>query len=183
MLPFLAFLALSVFTSGASNIYDAIGRFYNWSEMPQDDTGVFFGFAGCTRKVLIYAIECMRNTFASGWYTSDFFTRSTQLKALAQQIANETGASAEGLYKWCSRVYSACTKDSDILGYMAGGDFSKIDYYKKVVSENVSEAAQQAAETVEYGINYESHAEKKFSAVLPVVGILGACYIVKKVLD
>lgn len=183
MLPFLAFLALSVLTSGASNIYDAIGRFYSWSEMPKDDTGVFFGFAGCTRNVLIYTLECMRNTFAAGWFTPDFFTRSTQLKALAQQIANETGASAEGLYKWCSRVYSACTKDADILGYMAGGEFSKIDYYKKVISENVSETAEQVAENIEYGIKYESPAEKKFSAVLPVVSILGVCYLVKKVLD
>lgn len=183
MLPFLAFLAISVLTSGASNIYDAIGRFYGWAQMPKDDTGVFFGFAGCTRKVLIYTLECMRNAFAAGWYTDNYFTRSTQLKALSQQIANETGADVDGVYKWCNWVYSACTKDTDILGYMAGGEFSKIDYYKKVVSENVSEAAQQVAETVDYGIKYESPAEKKFSAVLPVIGILGACYIVKKVLD
>lgn len=181
MLPILAFLAFNMLSSGASNIYNAIGRFYAWAQMPKGDDGVFFGYAGCTRKVLIYTIECMRNSFAAGWYTENFTTRSGLLKQLAKQVAQETGASEDGVYKWACWVYSACTKDSDILGYLAGGEFTTVDYVKKVVSETASDTAQSVAETVEYGVKYDTGTERTINKLLPVVGIAGACYIAYKI--
>lgn len=51
-------------------IYDAIRSFYGVSgadKMPKGNTGVFFGFSGCTRSACEYAFELMRADLGA-WY-------------------------------------------------------------------------------------------------------------------
>lgn len=164
-------------------IYDAIRDMYGGQQLPAGDSSVFFGFFGCTRSNL----ERMLNVLRSSWNRWAYASESEQkqiFKDLSTQVAQATGAAQEGLYKFCFWVSSASEKDHDIKSWLSGGDFSSLDYWLKSAGGFISDTAQNVKETVEYGINYESPAEKTFfSAVLPVAGILGVCYLVKKVLD
>lgn len=186
MLPvaFAVFTLLNQAANGASAIYDAIWRFFNKnSNLPTGSTGVFFGFDRCTRSALEYTIEVLRANWSSGWCTSDFDKRSSELKKIANSVASQTGADVNGIYKFCNWCYIAATGDSDIYGYFAGGDFTRWDYVKKTASEIVSAKADAIRDTVEYGINYETSAGSTISGLIPVIGILGICYLAKKILD
>lgn len=185
MLPiaFLLYTLLNRAKSGAAAIYDQIGRFFNWAKMPSSSTGVFFGFSGCTRSTLEYTIDVLRSNWSSDWVRDDYIGRSAVLWRISNAVANETGADANGIFKWCNWCRIAALGDSDIYGYFSGGDFTTWDSVKKTVSETISAKAEALKETVEYGVNYETKAGSTISALIPVVGILGACYLVKKILD
>lgn len=168
---------------GAAAIYDAIGRFFDWQQMPKGYTGVFFGFDGCTRSVLEYTIDALRDNWARDWINASAETRMEIFREIAASIASQSGADDNGIYKWCFWCYVAARGDRDIYGYFAGGDFSRWDYIKKTVSETLSDKAEALRETVEYGIDYDTKAGTAISGLIPVLGILGACYLVKKILD
>lgn len=185
MLPvaFLVYTLLNRAKDGAAAIYDQIGRFFNWAQMPDSSTGVFFGFDKCTRSALEYTIDVLRANWARGWITDDYDTRSAIFREIASEVSSQTGADPAGIFKWCNWCKVAAQGDSDIYGYFAGGDFTAWDSIKKTVSETVSAKAEALRETVEYGIDYETKAGSAISGLIPVIGILGACYLVKKILD
>lgn len=185
MLPiaFLVYTLLNKAKSGASAIYDQIGRFFSWAQMPTSSSGVFFGFAGCTRSTLEYTIDVLRSNWSSNWVRDDFEGRSAVLRRISQEISRETGADANGIFKWCNWCRIAALGDSDIYGYFSGGDFTAWDSLKKTVSETISAKAEALKDTVEYGVNYETSAGSTISMLIPVAGILGVCYLVKKILD
>ena len=114
----------------------------------------------------------------------DAATRSATFSSVASLTAAETGADIDGVIKFCNWCFVAANGDTDIKNWFNGGDFSRLDYWKKTVTETATSAAQQAAETIEYGIKYQGEPEKTLlNRVFPVVLVLGACYIAKKVLD
>lgn len=165
-------------------VYDTIGRFYGWQQMPKNDAGApFFGFTGCTRSTLDSLLNALRD-YSGEWVGQTAAARSAFFNRLAWDFSASTGADFNGLVKWCNWVYVACNGDKDVLDWIKGGEFSTLDYYSKVIKEAVSDTAQAAAETIEYGVKYQGEAEKTLlNRVLPVVGLVAACYLVKKVLD
>ena len=167
-------------------IYDAIRDFYGYSgsiNLPAGDNGVFFGFAGCTRSVLEYALNLLRSKLGA-WYGVDDSTRRTRFYEISRATSNATGADVEGVNKFCNWAFVAAKGDADIYSWFAGADFGTLDYWGKVFSDTFTSKAQNVAETIEYGINYETKAEKTLiNRVLPVAGLVAACFLLEKVLD
>lgn len=151
--------------------------------MPKGDEGLFFGKYGCTRKVLEYTIQVMRDSFAAWSSQTTAPGRNSIFSALANQVAEQTGADASGIKTFCVWVYVAAAKDSDVYNFLSGGDYTALDNIKKVASETVSSKAEAIQETIEYGINKDTATGSTISTLIPVIGILGACYLVKKIID
>ena len=164
-------------------IYDTIGRFYGWRQMPKDDAAApFFGFSGCTRSTLESVLEALRTD--NSWTGQTAAARSAFFSRIAWDYSAATGADYNGLVKWCNWVYVAAQGDMSVKDWLGGAEFSTLDYYLKTIKEAVSDKAQAAAETIEYGVEYQGEAEKTLlNRVLPVVGLVSACYLVKKILD
>lgn len=152
--------------------------------MPKNDAAApFFGFSGCNRSTLESVLEALRVNSAA-WLGQTAAARSDYFARIAWDYSASTGADYNGLLKWCNWVYVAANGDSAVKDWLGGSEFTTIDYYTKVIKEAVSDTAQEAAETLEYGVKYQGEAEKTLlNRVLPVVGLVAACYLVKKVLD
>jgi hypothetical protein len=165
-------------------IYDAIGDFYNWQQMPKNDNGIFFGFAGCTRKVLEDALIALRYGYGDAWVTGDKSVRDGYLGRVAYDISASKGADYDGIYKFLNWAYVAANREPVVLDWFKGGEFTAVDYYTNLIKNTISDKAAAVSETIKYGVEYESPAQKTiFSTILPVAAIVGACYLVKKVLD
>lgn len=164
-------------------IYDTIGNFYGWQQMPKNDAGApFFGFSGCNRSTLESVLEGLR--VDNSWMGQTAAARSSFFARVAWDYSASTGADYNGLLKWCNWVYVAANGEKAVSDWLGGAEFSTLDYYVKVVKDAVTDTAQEAAETIKYGIEYQGEAEKTLlNRVLPVVGLVAACYLVKKVLD
>lgn len=165
-------------------IYDAIGRAYSWQQLPRDDSGAtFFGFAGLDRSTLETILQGMRDGYGN-WIDADQNTRSSTFARVAWDYSAMTGASYDGIYKFCFWVYSAALKDPDIMEWLRGGNFGTVDYIVKVVSEAAGSAASSAAETVKYGVEYQGEPEKTLiNRVLPFAAIIAVCILAKKIID
>lgn len=165
-------------------IYDTIGRFFGWQQMPKNDAAApFFGFAGCNRSTLESVLDALRDG-AANWLDQNAAARSSYFARVAWDFSASTGADYNGLLKWCNWIYVAANGESAVKEWITGGDFSTLDYYAKVIKEAIKDTSQEAAETIEYGVKYQGETEKTLiNRVLPVVGIVAACYLVKKILD
>ena len=164
-------------------IYDAIGDFYQWQQMPKA-AGVFFGFSGCTREALESALIALRSGYGAEWIDATAAARSGYLSRVAWDISATTGADYDGIYKFLNWAYVAANGRADVLNWFKGGEFTAVDYYTGLISETISDKASAVSETIKYVIEYESPAQKTFlKTILPVAAILGTCYLVKKVLD
>lgn len=164
-------------------IYDAIGDFYQWQQMPKA-AGVFFGFSGCTREALESALIALRSGYGAEWIDATAAARSGYLARVAWDISATTGADYDGVFKFLNWAYVAANGRPDVLEWFKGGEFTALDYYTGLIADTISDKAAAAAETIKYGVEYESPAQKTFfNTILPVAGILGTCYLVKKVLD
>ena len=165
-------------------IYDVIGNFYGWRQIPKSGNAVFFGFAGCVRDALETALIAMRDQYGAGWVDASASERASNIARISWDVSASTGADYSGLVKWLNWVYVAAKGEPALLDWLRGGSFTAFDYITKTISDAVSSTASQAAETIEYGVNYQGQAEKTLlNRVLPVVGLLAACYLLKKVLD
>lgn len=165
-------------------VYDIIGRWYGWNQMPKNDNDpLFFGFSGCNRSNLERVLNLLRNSWGNGWFTADPATRSAFFMELARNTAVNTMADIDGVYKFCFWVFSAAVGDNDVKNWLAGGDFGTLDYYGRIISDTLRDTAEQAVDTIEYGVKYETPAEKTIKSAIPVIGILAACYLAKKILD
>lgn len=164
-------------------IYDAIGDFFSWQQMPKD-SGVFFGFSGCTREALESALIALRSGYGAEWIEATTAARSGYFGRVAWDISATTGAAYEGIYKFLNWAYVAAKGRPDVLEWFNGGEFTAVDYYTGLIADTISDKATAAVETIKYGVEYESPAQKTFfNTILPVAAILGTCYLVKKVLD
>ena len=164
-------------------IYDAIGDFYDWQQMPKAE-GVFFGFSGCTREALESALVALRSGYGAEWIAATAAARSGHLGRVAWDISATTGADYDGIYKFLNWAYVAAKGRADVLNWFKGGEFTAVDYYTGLIADTISDKAAAAAETIKFGLEYESPAQKTFfNTILPVAAILGTCYLVKKVLD
>ena len=164
-------------------IYDAIGDFYDWQQMPKAE-GVFFGFSGCTREALESALVALRSGYGAEWIAATAAARSGYLGRVAWDISATTGADYDGIYKFLNWAYVAAKGRADVLNWFKGGEFTAVDYYTGLIADTISDKAAAAAETIKFGLEYESPAQKTFfNTILPVAAILGTCYLVKKVLD
>lgn len=165
-------------------IYDAIGDFYKWQQMPKNGNDVFFGFAGCTREALESALIAMRDRYGSEWIGATADARSGYIGRVALDISAKTGADYNGINKFLYWAAVAAKGRQDVMSWFNGGEFTAVDYYVNLIKDTISDKASSAVETIKYGVEKESPAQKTFfSAILPVAAILGTCYVVKKVLD
>ena len=143
--------------SSAKNIYKTMYSYYNGLQMPDNDTGVFFGFANYTKDKLIYTIEFMKRQYGLGWFTSDYQTRMNAINRIVNALytAFNQMVSKDGIKKFCSWVYSFASKDTDAAAYFSGNsEWSYFDALFKDVSESVGNKVENAVQTVSYGVKY-----------------------------
>ena len=143
----------------AENIYRAMYRYYAGRQMPDNSTGVFFGFANFTKDKCIYCIEFLRRQYGLGWFTPDVTERKTALNRIcnALYVSFNQSVSKDALYKFCSWVYSWARNDEDAAKYFSGeANYSFFDDLVKNVSEKVGSGVSNVVETVSYGVNYPS---------------------------
>lgn len=142
--------------SSSQNIYNAVGRFFGWQNIPQNDTGVFFGFAGMTRPVMIAAIEALqRNSAYLDFKTDnrenrDFWFNAAYLDIVSMNATG--GAPVEAFTKWFNWLYVAAAGNDDIRAYFGGRPYSVADYVGAIIGEKLTDAK----ETIEYGLEQES---------------------------
>lgn len=150
-------MAFTVSDSSAKNIYTTMYKYYNGAQMPDNETGVFFGFANFTRDKLIYCIEFAKKQYGLGWFTSDYETRSKAIEKMAKAlyIAFNQTVNIDGIKKFLNWIYSFATHDQDAAAYFSGNsDWSYFDALFKDVSENVGQKFENIKETISYGVNY-----------------------------
>lgn len=180
----IAFIVYKMTKSDEENIYNAIRRFYsNASKFPTDDTGLFQGFPGVTKKVCEYIIATLKNNYAGGWFTSGF--KDEYINPIVDAIVTETGADRAGVRRFCSHVFVAAQGDKDIFNYIAGGSYSGLDDLNKQIREGVSSAADTVRENIEYMASVETPIGSFFSSfgnVLPLFGFALAGYAIYKIL-
>lgn len=145
--------------SSASNIYNLVGNLYSWQNMP-NPSGVFFGFAGMTKNVLLDAMEALRTNSAYLDFKTDSasnrnFWFNEAYKDLEQ--AGKTGGAAKaGFIKWFNWLYVAARANETIKDYFGGKPYSLTEYVFDTIKDSVTGAASSAAETIEYGMNVDS---------------------------
>lgn len=167
----------------AAAIYDTIGDFFGWRQMPKTWPGVFFGFTGTTRAALERLIEKLRAN-GGAWLTLEKSARDSVFTDVSSENAAATGADIDGCIKFCNWCLVAARGVPAVNAYFGGADYSRAQYVIDTIQTGLTSTAAAAADTIEYGINYETEAEKTLkSGLLPVLGILAACFLVKKVLD
>ena len=165
-------------------IYDAIGDFFNWQNVPKKNGPYFLGFSGCTREVLENSLIALRSGYGAEWIDATAAARSGYLGRVAWDISATYSADYDGVYKFLNYAYVAAKGFPDVLSWFNGGEFTAVDYYTGLIADTISDKAAEAVETIKYGVEYESPAQKTFfNTILPVAGILGTCYLVKKLLD
>ena len=167
-------------------VYDKIRDFYGTSgaaNIPAGKDGVFFGFAGCDRDALETALIDLRTIDPAIWINADNATRGNIFARIAWDVSASTGASYDGLIKWLNWAYVAANGDGKVKSWFEGGEFTTLDYWAQSVVDKITDTAAAAVETVEYGLQQTQGEKAILYRILPVLGILGACYIVKKVLD
>lgn len=164
-------------------IYDTIGNFYGWQQMPKNDAAApFFGFTGCNRSTLESVLSALRSD--SSWLGQTAAARSSYFSRIAWDFSASTGADYNGILKWCNWVYVAANGEKAVKDWLGGSDFGTLDYYVKTIKDTVTDTAKAAAETIQYGIEYQGEPEKTLlNRVFPVVGLVAACYLAKKILD
>lgn len=163
-------MSFVVTDSSAKNIYKTMRDYYAGQQMPDDDTGVFFGFANYTRPKLIYTIEFLKRQYGLGWFTTNMADKEAAFNKIANALytAFDQTVSRDGIKKFCNWVLAWARKDEDAAQYFAGTkDWGVIDALFKSVGDTVSSKISNAVETVEYGLNVPS-----FERVTPTGGTL-----------
>lgn len=152
-------MSWSITDSSAKNIYKTLYSFYNGQQLPDDETGVFFGFANYTKDKLIYTIETMKRQFNLGWFTNVAATRATAIDKIARGLYTTFSKTValDGIKKFCNWVYNFARNDQDAANYFSGNsDYSYFDALFKDISTNLSDKVTNAVETIEYGVKYPS---------------------------
>lgn len=152
-------MSFVVTDSSAKNIYRTMYDYYQGANMPDDSTGVFFGFANYTKDKLIYTIEFLRRQYSLGWFTDDYNQRKEAFDRIANAlyIAFDQTVSKSGIVKFCNWVYSWAKKDQDAAAYFSGSsDWSLFDSVWRSVTDTVGEKVSNAVETIDYGLKVPS---------------------------
>lgn len=150
-------MSFAVTDSSAKNIYTTMYQYYSGQQMPDNDTGVFFGFANYTKDKLIYTIEFLKKQYGLGWFTTDFEQKTKAFDKIAKAlyIAFNQSVSIDGIKKFCNWVLSFARKDADAAAYFSGQkDWGYFDALFKDISETAAQKFENINETIEYGINY-----------------------------
>ncbi len=150
-------MSFAVTDSSAQNIYKTLYSYYLGANLPDNDTGVFFGFANYTKDKLIYTIEFMRRQYGLGWFTDDYETRAAAIDKISKALytAFNQSVSITGIKKFCNWIYSFAKNDADAAAYFSGQkDWGYFDALFKDISESAGQKFENIKETIEYGVNY-----------------------------
>lgn len=176
LLPILAY-AIYHTDSGVSAVYDIIasydGGFGGRYPKSKDERSTYFGM---TRDQMEYAIDVLRDTFESGWYTNDFDERIKILENIAINVAAQTGNIKERVRMWLGEIYLTATKDLDVLKYLSGGDLSRIDVIKRKTGETIDNIGSSIKENVEFFVSYEPPIFGTIARVVPLIAGAVAVY-------
>lgn len=152
-------MAFVVTDSSAKNIYATMYKYYGGQQMPDNETGVFFGFANYTKDKLIYTIEFLKKQYGLGWFTTDAEQKTKAFDKIAKAlyVAFNQSVSIDGIKKFCNWVLAFARKDADAAAYFSGEkDWGYFDALFKDISQNVGEKFENAKEIISYGIDYPS---------------------------
>lgn len=152
-------MSFAITDSSAKNIYNTMYSYYDGQQMPDDNTGVFFGIANYTKDKLIYTIEFLRRQYSLGWFTEDFNQRKEAFNRIANAlyIAFDQTVPKSGISKFCSSVYAWARKDPDAAAYFSGSsDWSLFDSVWRSVTDTVGQKVSNAVEIIDYGMKTPS---------------------------
>lgn len=143
--------------SSAFNIYNKVGFFFGWRNIPMHSTeGVFFGFEGLTRPVLTDAIEALKANAAYLNFENDSKeNRDFWFEEAYKDLLNSGktgGAAKSGFIKWFNWLYVAAAGDKDIKDYFGGKPYSFTEY----ITDLIYDKAGDVSETIEYGLKQPS---------------------------
>ena len=141
--------------SSAANIYNAVYRFFDGQQLPADDTGVFFGFAGMTKAVLIAAIEALQNNSAYLNYTNDSKDNRDFWFNEAYNDLLKSGVSCprDGAIKWFNWLYVAAKGNPDIKDYFGGKPYTTVQDITTAIVQAATGIKDDVVETVQYGLD------------------------------
>lgn len=146
--------------SSPKNLYSTMVSWYNKNEnLPQNDSGVFFGFSNFNRDKLYYCIEVLKKMYSTGWFTDDHSTRTNAFSKITDVLysAFDGTVSKDGIKKFLNWVYTWAKTDADAVNYFTRGEsYSFFDALTKDITGTVSNTFENVSETVSYGVNYPS---------------------------
>lgn len=152
-------MSFLVTDSSAKNIYRTMYEYYNGRQLPDNNAGVFFGFANYTKDKLIYTIEFLRRQYSLGWFTDNYDQRQAAFDRIASAlyVAFDQTVAKSGIVKFCNWVYSWAKNDPDAAAYFSGSsDWSLFDSVWRSVTDTVGEKVSSAVETIDYGMKVPS---------------------------
>lgn len=155
----------------ANNVYEAVYKFYGGQQLPKDETGVFFGFEGCNKIVLLYTINAMRENWALGWYEGNATTRAAAFSEIAADVWTNSGftASIQGIIKFENWVFVATKSNANMQRYFAGGEYGQLTNISDALTNAVSTVTDTAVDIVKTVVTVPSESAGFVAKLAPAV--------------
>ena len=162
---------MSYWLTEANKVYEAVYNFYGGRQLPNDESGVFFGFDGCNKVVLLYIINSMRDNWALGWYTDNDTARAAAFSEIAADVWTESGfkASIPGIIKFENWVFVATKDNANMQRYFAGGEYGQLTNISDAITNAVSTVTNTAVDIVKTVITVPSESAGLVAKLAPAV--------------
>lgn len=176
---------MSYWLTEANKVYEAVYKFYGGRQLPNDESGVFFGFDGCTKVVLLYTINAMRDNWDLGWFTGNDTTRAAAFSEIAADVWTNSGfkASIQGIIKFQYWVYAATKSNANLQRYFSGGEYGQLTNISDALTNAVSTVTNTAVDIVKTVVTVPSESAGLVAKWAPAVKwaaiIWGASKILK----
>lgn len=169
----------------ANNAYEAVYKKFGGQQLPTDENGVFFDFPGCTKVVLLYTINAMRENWDLNWYDGNATTRAAAFSEIAADVWTNSGftASIPGIIKFENWVFVAAKSNENLRRYFAGGEYGQLTNISDAISNAVSTVTDTAVDIVKTVVTVPSESAGLVAQLAPAVKwaaiIWGASKILK----
>ena len=179
---------MAYWLSEANKVYEALYLFYNRNaNLPQTDTGIFKGYAGCTKIVLLYTINALRENWQSGWYSDNSTQRAAGIAEVAGLVWAQTNFQADvnGIITFCNWVFVATKSSPDLQRYFAGGEYGQLTNIGTALTNVVQDVTGGAVEIVKNVLTVPSDTATLVQKIAPAVKwaaiIWGASKLIKAI--
>ena len=155
----------------ANKAYEAIYNKFSGQQLPKDETGVFFGFSGCNKVVLLYTINAMRENWALGWFDGNATQRAAAFAEIAADVWTNSGFTADlnGIIKFENWVFVATKSNANLQRYFAGGEYGQLTNISDALTNAVSTVTDTAVEIVKTVVTVPSESAGLVAKLAPAV--------------
>lgn len=155
----------------ANKVYEAVYKFYGGRQLPKDESGVFFGFDGCNKVVLLYTINAMRENWSLGWFTDNATQRAAALSEIAADVWTDSKftASIPGIIKFENWVFVAAKSNANLQRYFSGGEYGQLTNISDAITNAVSNVTNTAVDIVKTVVTVPSESAGLVAKWAPAV--------------